>query len=191
MSGSDNLLKIPKSGRIGRFAKIVEEETGREVVEKVMQDADQYKSYNYVRKAAWWKRVIEELEKLIGREKSCEIMEKCGRKCCGPTSRKKAKEARGESESIEGLVKGMNENGIGGGRLTLKDETTVQGGYDHCYCGQVKHTAEVFPEIYCHCSVGWYKQLFESALGTPVEVELVQSIITGADTCEFIIHVKR
>ena len=190
MSGSDD-LKIPKTGRIGRFAKTVEAETDREVVEKVMQDADQYKSYNYVRKAAWWKRVIENLEQLTGREKSCEIMEKCGRKCCGSTSRRKAKEAMEQSETLEELVKRMNEKGIGGGRLTLKDKTTVHGGYDHCYCGQVKHTAEVFPEIYCHCSVGWYKQLFESALGTSVEVELVQSIITGADTCEFIIHVKR
>lgn len=33
------------------------------------------------------------------------------------------------------------------------------------------------------------KQFFEAAHGREVEVDLLQSIITGADSCEFIIHI--
>lgn len=33
------------------------------------------------------------------------------------------------------------------------------------------------------------KQFFESALEKSVKVELVQSVITGAESCEFIIHI--
>lgn len=69
---------------------------------------------------------------------------------------------------------------------------SIEAAYRESYSGQVKQTKEPFDtKTYCHCSVGWYNQLFESALGEPVDVELVQSIVCGADTCEFIIHLKR
>lgn len=47
-----------------------------------------------------------------------------------------------------------------------------------------------FPNtIFCHCSAEFHKQYFEAALGQPVNVELVQSIISGALHCEFVIHI--
>jgi len=33
--------------------------------------------------------------------------------------------------------------------------------------------------------VGWYKSVFEAAFGRPVKVKLKNSIIQGADSCEF------
>ena len=75
-----------------------------------------------------------------------------------------------------------------GKRLTLKlkDPHTIVGGYDWCYCGRVKHTEKPFPtDTYCHCSTGWYQSLFEAAFGKPVKVRLVQSILQGANRCEF------
>jgi hypothetical protein len=62
--------------------------------------------------------------------------------------------------------------------------------YERCYCGQVKQAKEFFPtNIYCQCGVGWIKQLFESALGKSVKVELKQSIICGGKSCEFTINI--
>ena len=46
--------KIPTSGRIGRFVRILEKETNRDIVEKVMKDVDKYDSFNYLEKAEWW-----------------------------------------------------------------------------------------------------------------------------------------
>ena len=94
-----------------------------------------------------------------------------------------------ESDSIQAFIDKLNRAGIGGRSLQLKNNT-ITGGYDHCYCGQVKKTQEPFPSTtYCHCSVGWYKQLFETALEKPVEVKITRSIISGAESCEFIIHI--
>lgn len=185
-----HLSKIPKTGRLGRWAKMIEEETNRDVVEKVMQGVDTIRSTsNYAAKAAWIQGAVERLETLVGEKTAMKIMENCGRKCCGPTSRAHAKKILSRSQSIEEFIEQLNKKGIGGGRLTLKDETTITGGYDVCYCGQVKKTREPFStKMYCYCSVGWYKQLFESALKKPVDVELVQSIISGAESCEFVIH---
>lgn len=36
-----------------------------------------------------------------------------------------------------------------------------------------------------NCSTGWYKSLFEAAFDKPVKVKLKQSILQGADRCEF------
>lgn len=183
-------MKIPKSGRIGRLAKHIEKEAGRSVVELAMRDADEFMKANPAGKAAWLKNAIEHLENAVGTDKARKIMENSGRMCCGATCRKRAKQATRGAHSIAEVVKKLNKAYLGGGRLKLKDEHTVTGGYDQCYCGQVKYTKTPFPTLtYCHCSVGWYKQLFETALGRPVDVEITQSIICGAKTCEFVIHV--
>lgn len=181
---------IPKAGRIGRFARIIEKEVGRDIVKEVMRGADRYETSNYAEKAAWWREAVGRLVKEVGEETAIKIMESCGRKCCGPTRIKHAKKLMSESESLEELLGRLNKIRIGGGRLRLNNQNIIVGGYDHCYCGQVKQTKEPFSNrIYCHCSVGWYKQLFESALGRPVQIEIQQSIISGAESCEFIIHI--
>jgi len=181
---------IPKTGRIGRLAKIIENDTNRGVLFKVMHDVERYTSTsNYKQKAAWVRGAIERLEQEVGVEKSRTILEQCGRKCCGVTSRKRAKESMNESSTLKEFIEKLNDKGIGGSRLKLEDENKITGGYNVCYCGQVKHTQEPFlSDTYCHCSVGWYKQLFESSLNKSVNVKLVQSIICGSETCEFIIH---
>lgn len=183
-------VNIPTTGRIGRLAQVIEKELGRQTLLTVMKDVQQYTLTNdYAKKAAWTKTAIERLDELVGREKTREIMKQCGRRCCGVTTRKKAKKLMQESTSIPELIDKLNKTGIGGGRLQLKDNT-ITGGYDHCYCGQVKKTQEPFiSTTYCHCSVGWYQQLLETALEKPVEVEITQSIISGAKSCEFIIHI--
>jgi predicted ArsR family transcriptional regulator len=188
--GKQDRMKIPKSGRIGRLAKHVEQEAGRSVAELAMKDADVFAKANPAGKAEWLKKSIDRLEKVVGMERARKIMENSGRMCCGVTCRKRAQEAARGARSIEAIVRALNKAHVGGGRLQVKDKHTITGGYDQCYCGQVKHTKTPFPTLtYCYCSVGWYKQLFETALGKPVDVEITQSIISGAKTCEFIIHV--
>ncbi len=186
-----NEVAIPTGGRLGRLAKAIAKETNREVLLKVMKDVNQYETTSdYAAKAAWIRGAVERLDRLVGEEKSNKIMESCGRRCFGPTARKRVRELKRETKSIEEFINRLNEVGIGGGRLHLKNKNTIAGGYDRCYCGLVKHTRQAFPKLtYCWCSVGWYKQLFESALEKPVEVEIKQAIISGAKSCEFTIHI--
>jgi hypothetical protein len=182
--------KIPTTGRIGRFAKMLAKETNRKTVEKIMKDSDKYEKLNYPEKAKWWNETINRLEKVTDKKSTIKIMQSCGRMCCGLTSRKRVKQIMSQSKSIKELVDNLNKIGLGGRRLILKNENTITGGYDRCFCGQVKQTQKPFSSLtYCHCSTGWYQQLFETALGRPVEIEILQSIICGAKTCEFVIHI--
>ena len=83
--------KVPKTGRIGRFAKIIEKELGEEILLRIMKDADMYKSFKAREQAAWWKSAVERLEDEVGAKKAVDIMNLCGQKCCGSGTRKTAK----------------------------------------------------------------------------------------------------
>ena len=177
-------------GWMTRLVRAIEKEAGPEIVHKVVKDHEEFDgTTDYRVKAGWIRMMIGRLEKAVGSETAIRIMQNCGRKCCGPTQQKRANAFMAESRSVAELLGKLNETGIGGGRLKLKNKNTIAGGYDRCYCGRVKQTEETFPtDTYCHCSVGWYKSLFEAAFGKPVEVELKQSIIQGAGSCEFVIR---
>lgn len=42
---------------------------------------------------------------------------------------------------------------------------------------------------YCICSSGWFKALFESLLNKEKNVEILESISSGADECKFKIYI--
>ena len=73
----------------------------------------------------------------------------------------------------------------------LEDNNTIIGIFNRCFCGQVKQTKVPFEnKTYCQCSAEFHKQFFEAALEKPITVELVQSIISGAETCKFVVHIE-
>ena len=99
-----NTQKIPETGRIGRFAKIVESKTKKEIYLKVMANSDEYNKYKPEKRALWWNNTVEKLESEIGQEKAVEIMKTCGSRCCGNGQRKTAKHLMKESTSLEDFL---------------------------------------------------------------------------------------
>lgn len=185
-SNENQALKIPKTEKIGNLAKNIEKETNPEVLQKIMQNVEQFEStFDRVKKAEWIKGAIERLEHEVGKEKSLKIMENCGRDCCRKHTR--YKKLIKESKSIEEFLDKLS---TGSFQFKLKDKSTVVGEYNKCYCYQVKQTKKPFPtKTYCHCGAGYIKEIFESFLEKLVDVELVQSVITGAGSCKFLIHI--
>ena len=184
---------IPKTGRIGRFAKIIEKDLGEELLLEVMQDSDKYSLFKAPEKAIWWSSAVERLEKGAGTDKAIEIMKQCGQKCCGQGMRKTAKRLMGESKSMEEFLEKASTYEVKEGEIeyTLKDVNTIIGIFNRCFCGQVKQTKRPFKnKTYCQCSAEFHKQFFQAALEKPIEVELTQSIISGAKACKFVIHIK-
>ena len=96
-----SLSDIPKTGRIGRFAKILEKEVNEDILKKIMKGSDKYNSLKPDKKALWWKNSIENMENELGKKKSATIMNACGEKCCGKGQRKTAKRLMNESKSVE------------------------------------------------------------------------------------------
>jgi hypothetical protein len=59
----------------------------------------------------------------------------------------------------------------------------------YCFCPLVRdHLEEGMPDTFCYCSAGWERQQWEGAIGRPVRVSVVQSLLKGDDRCQFAIH---
>lgn len=193
MKPIENMSKIPKTGRIGRFAKIVESRTTKDSFLKIMEKSDLYDKYVAEEKADWWKRAIEKMESEIGKEDAVEVMKACGSKCCGQGQRKTAKKLMAESTSLKDFLDKFVNYGVKDGELGYEiiDENTIITKHNKCFCGQVKKSKELFEtNTYCQCSVEFNRIFFESAFEKPVEVKLKQSILNGGDFCEFEITIK-
>jgi len=41
---------------------------------------------------------------------------------------------------------------------------------------------------YCYCGAGFYKGIWEEILQRPVEVEVLESVLSGGEVCKIVIH---
>jgi effector-binding domain-containing protein len=58
----------------------------------------------------------------------------------------------------------------------------------YCFCPLIRDCLDEAPEIFCNCSAGWPKQIWEGVLERPLKVDIIRSLTKGDDTCEFAIH---
>ena len=133
------------------------------------------------------------MESRLGRERAIGIMRKCGAKCCGKGQRSTAERLFREAGTLEAFLKKISTHDVKEGDITytLEDENTIVAEHHRCFCRQVAHAKEPFDSLtYCHCSAEFNKRFFTAALGREVRVELLQSIVCGADSCRFKNHVS-
>jgi predicted hydrocarbon binding protein len=88
-----------------------------------------------------------------------------------------AKKSKNTEKFLEGLSKVWKHLNIS------KDGVFVI--YEECYCPLVKNYEEKVSPNFCNCSVGWIKELFETALKKPVKVEKISTIKQGNKQCKF------
>lgn len=61
--------------------------------------------------------------------------------------------------------------------------------YCHCYLVKEAIRNRDLPSpTYCYCGAGWFDQLWSGITEGPVRVEMLKSILSGADQCTFRIH---
>ena len=57
-----------------------------------------------------------------------------------------------------------------------------------CYCPVVKTRAPKADDLHCECTRMTHQSIFETALGRPVKVDVVESLRRGGRTCHFLAH---
>jgi len=68
----------------------------------------------------------------------------------------------------------------------------VEKRYQACFCPLVRDAireGKPVSRTFCHCSGGWYVQEWEIVFGEKPKVDLVETMLDGADTCLFAVHV--
>lgn len=135
---------------------------------------------------SWTNNLVNSLEKQLDKEVSVKLIESCGRICaneCGAT--KKVDEilkSLVDTASIDTIIEKMNKE-LCGGNLR-KEGNTIILIYEHCYCPHRKH---IESDLYCMCTQGWAKEVFEKALGEKVNVVLEKSLAWGDEVCKIVV----
>jgi hypothetical protein len=70
----------------------------------------------------------------------------------------------------------------------VKAGDTIQCICTRCGCPLVQKGVVTRPELFCYCSRGWVKIIFETLLGKPVSVELEKAIGFGDDVCQYLVY---
>ncbi|MEZ4813237.1 MAG: hypothetical protein R2883_07180 [Caldisericia bacterium] len=55
----------------------------------------------------------------------------------------------------------------------------------YCFCPIVKFDPNKIPYSFCNCSAGWVRQLWEGVFETSIQVNVDETIISGAERCSF------
>ncbi len=59
----------------------------------------------------------------------------------------------------------------------------------YCFCPLIRNNLDQgMPPSFCYCGSGWYRRQFEGAIGKPVTIDIVTSVLRGDDVCRFAIH---
>jgi len=79
-------------------------------------------------------------------------------------------------------------------RQEAYDQATdpVEKRYQACFCPLVRDAIREGKDVsrtFCHCSGGWYVQEWEIVFGEKPEVDLVQTMLDGADACLFAVKI--
>jgi len=110
-------------------------------------------------------------------------MESCGRACARSGVIDEARACRGDLDKMVSKMKKWV-----GKENVRKDGNVIEVVYSKCFCELVADGPPILPDTYCTCSRGWLKEMFETVVGSPVEVDLMESIKRGDRQCRFIIH---
>lgn len=58
-----------------------------------------------------------------------------------------------------------------------------------CFCPILRaRLSEGMPPSFCYCGAGWFRQQWEGAIGLPVRVEILGSLLRGDPRCSFAVH---
>ena len=136
---------------------------------------------------AWIKKVVEGIDAHTDAETCARILEACGRQCTPQSLVKKARRIFEDSKDIGEFLARFSDVFEA---IQIEDDT-VYVVYPQCYCEQIKGIPiDQIPNAYCNCSVGWVKELFEGALGRPIQVERVKSVVAGDEECRFKVNLS-
>jgi len=144
--------------------------------------------------AKWYQEAMEKLDELVDERTRALLMEHCGFSCAlGNKSHIDAGvETRREYKSVDEYLEAEAQT-----LSIVREGNTIIQTYKpqetfnlRCYCSLVRGLPkdETISLTYCNCSKGFVKKFWEAVLEKPVQVELVQSVMSGAPNCRFIIR---
>lgn len=142
----------------------------------------------------WVPRFFGVLDQTLDEPSRARLMTANGRACfaafAGPAKKKPEPDALAKFKAWIGQ-KGRDQGyGLDGDVVTFEFVGSAETGQaspeNICLCplAEAQKAGQISP-TYCLCSVGYVAEMHERALGRPVKVELVESVLRGGKRCKF------
>ncbi|MFB0504989.1 MAG: DUF6144 family protein [Candidatus Bathyarchaeia archaeon] len=186
-----------KHGMLITLENSIKQFAGEEVMKKTMEGSEGiFEKTDAEKKARWMKGAMEKLDKLIDEGTKFKIMENCGYNCAKINKRaiEEAVARRRRFKTADEFMEAEQKKPTKGTRLVREGNVlyqyyTPQSYGVRCYCEMVAAAEGEISPTYCHCSKGFVEKLWEAVLEKSVDVEFIQSVISGANECKFTIHI--
>ncbi len=200
------------------LGKNLERVLGEKVRREVLGGSDELTIESTVNERFQWvKGAMERLNKLADKEKRYDVLSSCAHvfprrqidklKAIYEETRAKTDDPL---KAVDAVIEFMGEDPGWGERPLRKGNVIYSSkqprdpvGYEkakneadkrraYCFCPLVRnHLDDAMPITFCYCGAGWYRQQWEGAIGKPVSIEIVKSVLAGDDVCQFAIHLPK
>ncbi len=134
----------------------------------------------------WVADLLDTMEAQLPREARVRLIEGCGRGCFRRHEFKRSIAEQGRGD-VDKLVAAYSKN-----FEAWRERTAVHIRYgetsSRCYCPVVKDRPPKADDLHCECTRSTHQAIFETALGRPIRVEVLESLRRGGRTCHFVAH---
>lgn len=134
----------------------------------------------------WLTDLFDTIEQTLDEPARIKLLEGCGRGCFNRHEFKRDIARKGTGD-LEKLIEAYRKN----------FEIWREGDFVHirygerspgCYCPAARNRPAKPNDLHCECTRMTHQTIFETALGRPFKVEVLQSVRRGGQTCHFRVH---
>lgn len=175
----------------------VAEYTSEEIRQQVLAGREGLKPSTKPEKVAlWMQSMLERMDHALDEETRNRVMTECGHGCIAhnPAALKQPLARRKKFSDFQSFLNAEIDQPQRGYRFERDGDALIQ--YyvpesfrpgTRCFCSLVKAlpAEQTISATYCQCSRGFVEKFWEALYGSPVQVELLESAVSGAKECKF------
>ena len=133
----------------------------------------------------WVGDLLEALEARVDQDTVIEILEECGRGCARSIFIAEAEKCEGDLDKLLAVF-----IGVLGEENVIRDKNTVALTFSskhpgECICPMVKEKSPEVSATICNCTRGWFREVFETVVRKPVQVEILETVKRGGRVCRY------
>lgn len=163
-----------------RLVESISNNCGEDAAATFMKEFSLSKSASIEKKFEWAQNICDYLQEHFDDETVKSIRMDCA---CGPglSKCKKLKAIYNKSSNPGEFVDKVNK--LNEGYAVEYDGDAFYLIYPECYCPCVKRVDKKLPKIWCYCTLGYTKKMFDFILDCETKVELINSVKMGNENC--------
>jgi hypothetical protein len=132
----------------------------------------------------WLTDLISTIETELDRPTQVKLLAGCGRGCFNRHQFKRdiAERGKGDLDKLIDAYKANFEAWKDGNTVHIRFGEVSPG----CYCPAARFRPAKPNDLHCECTRATHQAIFETALGRPVDVKILESVRRGNKTCHFL-----